>query len=309
MIRAQKVHRMRSGGWRVALVLVGALTLCVAQVPLRALAAALPPVLPPALVALEQKMDELKITTMRFSVQSKVSSPKAPHNTLGFLKLLFGDTRISGELTVSPPAANVTTDLFGHAFTIRQVGSASYFYLPQLARLDHGRPWVALGPGGLSELVTVNGHPLKPTAQAPAPEAPSVPALAQPPFTGVQKLIAKAREVRELGPGIVDGQPVTRFLAVLEPVHSIALRKRALIRAPRPRPATITVELSLAADGVPVLVIARTQAAAIDSVTTLEVSAVNVALVIEAPPASQTISLAEERQLERRYQRRHRRRK
>jgi hypothetical protein len=92
----------------------------------------------------------------------------------------------------------------------RSVGGTVYVYFGKLAGYDHGRPWVRLGRAGLAELFTVNGHPLRPSAKTTEPK------LAEPPFAALATSLAGAREVREQGPGTLDGLPVTRFLAILE---------------------------------------------------------------------------------------------
>jgi hypothetical protein len=43
------------------------------------------------------------------------------------------------------------------------------------------------------------------------------PGLTEPPFTGLRTALAGAEEVREAGTGTLYGQPVTNFLAILEP--------------------------------------------------------------------------------------------
>lgn len=165
----------------------------VAQTPV-----AVPPKVPPNLQALEQKMGELKVTSLRFSEQTSVTVPHGQSKILKLLKLLLG-TGISGEVTTSPTAGNVVLSLFGHPLTLRVVDGTTYFYLRALGRVDHGRPWVKLGPGGLAELFTVNGKHIK----APKTSKPKIgePALAEPPFEGLRHALAGAREVRELGAG------------------------------------------------------------------------------------------------------------
>src|ERR1700721_2357384 len=106
--------------------------------------------------------------------------------------------------------------------------------------------------GGLAELITVHGKHVK----APKPIEPKIgePALAEPPFEGLRKALAGSKEVRELGPGTLYGQPVTSFLAVLEPEQ---LKREHLASAARlelaaVQPPTATLEVSLAQSGLPV---------------------------------------------------------
>ena len=255
-------------------------------------------VLPAKLQALEQKIGELKVTSLRFSEKTSVTVPHGEGKILGLLKLLLGGG-ISGEETTSPPAGNVVLSLFGHPLTFREVGSTTYFYLRALASKDHGRPWVKLGPGGLAELITVNGKHVK----APKIAEPKIsePALAEPPFEGLRKALAGSKEVRELGPGALYGQPVMSFLAILEPeqLKREHLASAARLGLPAPQPSTATLEVSLTQDGLPVRTVITEHAKGTVISATVEIPAINFPLVIEPPPASQTITVRELRKLER----------
>jgi len=253
---------------------------------------------PPNLQALEQKMGELQITSLRFSEKTSITVPHGEGKILGLLKLLLGGG-ISGEETTSPLAGNVVLSLFGHPLTFREVGSTTYFYLRALAAKDHGRPWMKLGPGGFAELITVNGKHVK----APKIAEPKIgePALAEPPFEGLRKALAGAKEVRELDPGTLYGQPVTSFLAVLEPeqLKREHLASAARLGLPAPQPPTATLEVSLAQNGLPVRTVVTEHDQGTVISATVEIPAINFPLVIEPPPASQTITIRELRQLER----------
>jgi hypothetical protein len=263
------------------------------------------PVSLPNLQVLEQKMGELKVTSLRFSEKTSVTVPHGEGKILGLLKLLLGGG-ISGEETTSPPAGNVVLSLLGHPLTFREVDNVTYFYLRALASKDHGRPWVKLGPGGFAELITVNGKHVK----APATSEPKIgePALAEPPFEGLRKALAGAKEVREVGAGTLYGQPVTSFLAVLEPeqLKREHLASAARLGVPAAQPSTATLEVSLAQNGLPVrTVITEDDQGTVISVT-LEIPAINFPLVIAPPPASQTITVSQLRELERQARKRHR---
>ncbi|MGO9249222.1 MAG: hypothetical protein ACLP7W_11650 [Solirubrobacteraceae bacterium] len=269
----------------------------VAQTPV-----AVPPKVPPNLQALEQKMGELKVTSLRFSEQTSVTVPHGQSKILKLLKLLLG-TGISGEVTTSPTAGNVVLSLFGHPLTLRVVDGTTYFYLRALGRVDHGRPWVKLGPGGLAELFTVNGKHIK----APKTSKPKIgePALAEPPFEGLRHALAGAREVRELGAGTLYGQPVTSFLATLEPeqldrehLASAARLTPLPSPSPQPQPPTTTLEVSFAQNGLPVRTVITEHGQGTVISMTLAIPAINFPLVIEPPPVSQTIAIRKLRKLE-----------
>ena len=200
------------------------------------------------------------------------------------------DSTISGEVTITPPASEASLDFLGLKLTLREVDKTHYVYIRKLATVDHGRPWIRLGSGGLSELFTVNGHRLK-LRKSKLPKV-SEPALLEPPFGALDETLAGAREVRELGSGTVDGQPVTSCLAVLEPSQ---LKSEAVAR-PRawwcPTAAHDHAGSLVVPDGVPVRTVLVEQSKQLTESATLELPAVNFPLVIEAPPAAQTISLA-----------------
>jgi hypothetical protein len=266
------------------------------------------PPLPASLVVLEQKMDALKVTSMRFS--SGTSFAVRHGNLGGFSKLLklFLPSEVSGEETLSPQAGNFTLTLFGHPFELRVVGGTTYLDLAGRGRGPHHRYrhiWVKLGPGGLLEVFTVNGKHLKPRKTSKS--TVNQPALAEPPFTGLRKALAGAEEVREAGISTLDGQPVTSFLAILEPEqleHEKDLASTSR-RLPSPQPPMVTLETSLAQNGLPVRTVLTEHGEGLTVTATVSISAINFPLMIEAPPASQTISIARLRKLERRARRHH----
>jgi hypothetical protein len=180
------------------------------------------------------------------------------------------------------------------------VANTVYLYVPQIARLDRGRPWVKLGRGGLAELVSAHGHPPRPKPKVIKP-MPTEPKIAQPPFAVLAKLLAEAREVQELGPATVDGQPVTRFLAILDPAQlkSEPLATGARLSAP-PKPPTVTLEVALTESGLPIHILITAHDPGFTTTGSVDVPAVNFPLAIDAPPAGQTISIAQLRKLEKR---------
>jgi hypothetical protein len=301
-----------------AVVLASALA---AALALASLASAAAPagaaVLPAQLIALEQKMDELQITSIRFSEQTSVTLPNIKGGLGKLLRtfVLLLDTRESGEATLSPAAANLTVEIFGHPFEMRLVDGVTYLYIARLGAHDHGRPWIELGPNGFEELLTVNGRPVsshEPHLFSNGPQRIE-PTLAEPPFTKLQKALAGAREVSEAGQETIDGQPATRFVATLEPEQ---LRREALLSQepaplghrrltpPRQQP-TVTMEVWLAQDGLPVRTEIVDRAGKSSASAILEIPAIDFPLTIDAPPLAQTVTLAHLRALERRERRRH----
>jgi len=198
--------------------------------------------LPSGLPTLEQKMGELKISSLRFSLQKSVSVPPGDRELQRLFKLLGLDSRTSGEATTTPAAANVSLGFFGQTLSTRSVGNTVYLYFAKLAHYDHGRPWVRLGRGGLAELLRAHGHSRLPGAKTTEPK-PAEPKLAEPPFAALASTLAGAREVHELGLETVDGQSVTSFLAILEPAQ---LKSKSLASTssllPAAQPPSATLE-------------------------------------------------------------------
>ncbi|HEY1689488.1 MAG TPA: hypothetical protein VGF95_11575 [Solirubrobacteraceae bacterium] len=256
--------------------------------------------LPPSLVTLEQKMSQLMLSSLRFSLRTTVSLPHGERKVGKLLRLLGADSRISGEATTKPAAANLSLGLFGQKLTLRSVKGALYLQIHKLARHDHGRPWVKLGPHGLAELVTVNGHSVK-TGTGTTKPPQLEPQLAEPRFAALTKLLNGAGEVRELGPGMVDNQPVLRFLAILEPAQ---LESKALESTVQSAPTseseapTATLEVALSSSGLPLRTVIRVDSHRAKTTLTLNIPAANFPLEIEAPPARRTISVRRLREME-----------
>jgi hypothetical protein len=265
---------------------------------------------PANLLALEQKMGELKVTSLRFSEQTSVTVPHNERKLGSLLKLLLGaDSGTSGEVTTSSPASDVTLSFFGHPLTLRLVGGTTYLYFRALAAKDRGRPWIKLGHGGFAELITVNGKHAPPSKTA----GPKIgePTLLEPPFEGVRKVLSGAREVRELGSGTLYGQPVTSFLAILAPeqLEHEHLASAAQLRLPAPQPTTpqpptATMEVSFAQNGLPVRTVITEHSSETVTSATLDIPAINFPLTIEPPPAAQTITIQELRKLGRKARKR-----
>jgi hypothetical protein len=278
-----------------------------------------PPVIPPDLAALEQKMGELRVDTARFNVKTAVSGFKLPHGLGAILSLL--DLSVSGEASRSPSASNVTLKLAGHAAYFRQIGSKSYMYLPSFAPYDGGRPWIDTGSAEGGPLFGGSPGSLSDPVAGSQQEASPLEALTNVDdgFASLVKTVNKARTVSELGAGTVDGQSVLGFRAVLDPAafEPKPSRRPAVKGRPRlrvsPVKRTLGLEVFIAADGLPVrtgLTETTTSGKGLDlRVTeTIDLPEINFPLVIEAPPASQTITQARFAAIERKrheHRRRH----
>jgi hypothetical protein len=274
--------------------------------------------LPPDLLALEQKAAALQITSLRFTVATKLTERHPVRKLDKPFKAVGLDSTITGEETLNPPAANVTLGLFGVPLTFRIIGTSSWVYVRQLAPLDGGRPWVRLGPGGFAELVTIEGGGAPPHRGPPLAPSVGQPDFAQPPFAKLAATLAGASAVSELGAAIVDGVPVTRFLATLRPGqlesrHAVSRSRQviAVHQGIRPRalrrPAAkskLTLEVAFASTGMPVRIVLTQKMPDITTSATIDFPAVNFPLTITSPAAAETISVAELKALEAKEKRR-----
>jgi hypothetical protein len=272
-----------------------------ACLPATALASTPAPVtLPPDLVALEQKLGELKLTSLRFSVVTKLSGRHVSRETRKFFELFGLGSQITGEETLSPEAGEVTLSLFGQRMTLRVIGSSAWVSFPALIAHDGGRRWIALGPGGLVELFTLEEPAAAPSHPEPLKSTVGQPDYAEPPFTKLEQQLAGARELHELGPGTADGQSVTRFRARLRPAQLEAkkpspqlVRLRRRLHLPPPPTPKLTLEVAFAASGMPVRIVLAETLVGTTTTATVDFPAVNFPLTIEPPAAAETISIAE----------------
>jgi hypothetical protein len=272
-------------------------------------AATTPVVVPPDLQALEQKMLALKPTSERFSASIEIAEKPKVKGPVGGFNHIFGHASsvlvplltIAGEVSLGPPPeASFTASFLGLAISGRLIGSTLYTHEPFLSRLDGGRPWVEERHSSLARAL---GSPSSGPAATVGEPATS--------FASLVKLIAGAQSIVELGPANVDGQPATRFklaiptASLLKPAHS----RRARTRARRERKLfapLLHVELFLAETGLPVrtsLVLSARHGKG-DVVEQSDITAIDVPVIVQAPPAAETIEAAQLRRLLRRRARR-----
>jgi hypothetical protein len=264
-----------------------------------------PAAVPLDLQALEQKMLALKPTSERFAASIDVAEKPKVKGPVGGFNHIFGHASsvlvpliaVAGEVSLGPPpAASFTVSFLGIAISARLIGSTLYTHEPDLSRLDGGRPWV-------EERNTSLAQALGSQSNGPGGSA-GEPGTA---FASLAKLIAHAQSIAELGPASVDGVPVTRFklavpiAALQKPAHS----RRARARARRERKLfapLLRVELFLAETGLPVrtsvVVVARHGKGEV--IEQSDITAIDVPVLVQAPPAAETIEAAQLRRLLRR---------
>jgi hypothetical protein len=277
----------------------------------------LPPVpaaVPPDLQALEQKMLALKPSSERFALSVSVAEKPKVKGPAGGFNHIFGRASsvfvplltIAGEVSLGPPPeASFTASILGIAISGRLIGSTLYTNEPYLSRIDGGRPWVEGRDSSLAR--ALGGQSNGPTGSVAEPATG---------FAALAKLIAHAQSIAELGPANVDGVPVTRFklavpfAALQQPARS--RKSRALARRERKLFAPVLrVELFLAETGLPVrtsLVLAPRHGKG-ELIEQSDITAIEVPVTVQAPPAAETITAAELKRLIRRRARRHARRR
>ncbi len=290
----------------VATIAPGARASTSASAPPVALA---PATVPPDLQALEQKMLALKPTSERFSASIGVAEEPKVKGPVGGFNHVFGHASsllvplltVAGEVSLGPPPeASFTASFLGIAISGRLIGSTLYTDEPYVSRFDGGRPWVEERNQSL-------GHALGSSSLAPGASG----AESGSDFKGLSALIARARSIAELGPANVDGQPVTRFklsvpiAAIEQPGRSRKSRRAARIRHKLFEP-LLRIELFLAENGLPVrtsiVVIARHGKGEV--IAQSDITAIDVPVIVQAPPAAETITAAELKRLMRRHARR-----
>jgi hypothetical protein len=272
-------------------------------------AAVAPVAVPPDLQALEQKMLALKPTSERFSASISIAEKPKVKGPVGGFNHIFGHASsvlvpviaLAGEVSLGPPPeASFTASFLGISISGRLIGSTLYTHEPYLSRLDGGRPWVEERGSSLAQ--ALGAQSIGPGGSVGEPATG---------FTALVKLIAQAQSIAELGPANVDGQPVTRFKLAIpiaslqKPAHS----RRARARARRERKLfapLLHVELFLAETGLPVrtslVLVARHGKG--DLIEQSDITAIDVPVLVQAPPAAETIEAAQLHRLLRRRARR-----
>jgi hypothetical protein len=264
--------------------------------PLLASPSQLAAALPPELQALEQKMGQLQINTERYTqtlstvsrrtIAAKHGRPRArtKHTSSTFF----------GEVSLSPAEAELT-GAGGEPSDI-VIGSTAYLRIAAVARRDGGRPWVRMKDGNAALLFPDHAGSL-PSVEVNLGGTGSYARL-------IDLLATAVGPVDDLGPATVRGQQTTEFAATVEPlklIKGLSHKESALLDA---HPQRQKLEVFIAESGVPVRVVVAEEEHAAGSYLSLsistEVTAVEVPVVVNAPPPKETISQAQFKKLTRR---------
>ncbi len=252
-------------------------------------------VTPPALQSLEQKMLSLQLTSERFSASESLVGSFAPAGPLGGLGLDVAHAATSvpllsltGEASFIPQEASFQSSVLGLPISGRLIGSTLYVDEPFIAKFDGHRPWVQESNQNLEEVTGVELGTLGGGAGSGAEQA----------FGKLIEQLNNATSIQELGPMTIDDQATTAFSASLEldKVASLTSKqKRVLLKDLEP---VGRLEVFIAEDGLPVrtslaLTLRPKKGQHGELIEQSDVLAINVPVVVQAPPAAETITQAQ----------------
>ncbi|MGA2165273.1 MAG: hypothetical protein ABSH36_12490 [Solirubrobacteraceae bacterium] len=248
-----------------------------------------PASLPPALQALEQKMEQLQINSERYSraihSSETITTERRGRHGKRIKRRKHVPVSVTefGEASISPNEGQVFA---GHTRrpSLLAIGSSLYSYSAKVARMDGGRPWIRFdSPGAVSIAAVFPYHG----------ESKEVSLGGSGSYAGLINLLATAvGQVDAVGPVTVDGQQTTEFTATVEPlglIKGLSKKNLALIREHFP-PEQLEVFITEA--GVPLRVSSSMRLGSSTFSETTDILAVNVPVKVTRPPARRTISLA-----------------
>ena len=249
-----------------------------------------PTSLPPALQALEQKMEQLQINSERYSRTIRSTGTITTERRSRHGKRVSRRKHVSlsvterGEASLSPDEGQVF--IAGHTRrpSLLAIGSSLYSYSAKVARTDGGRPWIRLDSSGAVSVATVFPY---------HGEAREVSFGGSGSYAGLINLLATAvGQVEVVGPATIEGQQTTEFTATVEPlslIKGLSKKTLALIRGHFP---SEQLAVFITEAGVPLRVSSsmRLDSSAISETT--DILAVNIPVKVTRPPARRTISFA-----------------
>jgi hypothetical protein len=249
-----------------------------------------PAVVPPDLQALEQKMLALQLNSERFSVTLSVATSPVVKGPIGGFKHIFGHVSnvaevllsVSGEVSLAPQAASMQVSFLGLKSNVRLIGTTLYVEEPFIKRLDGGRPWVEERNQSLHGALE----------EGPAP--PGGVGSGPPGYARLIETVKSARSIQEIGAATIDGQATTAFKVSIDLTRLRTLsahQRHALAKVLKP---LATFELFIAEDGLPVRTreILHGRRHKGELITQSDTLAINIPVIVQPPPAAQTISEA-----------------
>jgi hypothetical protein len=284
MIAASAIHRPLSR----ALILAAALLAASAFAGSTASALAPTALIPPPLQVLEQKMEQLRINSERFSQVSRGYVLGSPNSSSSgkpehLIRTSLDGTAL-GEVSVSPAEGRLF--LNGRRTpSLIAIGSTTYRYRGPGKRFHGHRPWVrSQSPheSPVMQLLSMHGGgPLEVDAGGTGP------------FAGLLNLLSTAvGPVSVDGPVSIQAQPTTEFTAAVEPrllIKDLTTEDIARFNTDAP---IETLHIFLTQSGLPIRVLGVIQTQDLKATTAVEILAVNIPVHVGPPPAREIISLS-----------------
>jgi hypothetical protein len=233
--------------------------------------------IPAAVQPLVAKIEALPVTSERYMVVTHASGTKIVKLPGGKRRRVSRSVSTSaiGEASLAPLAAKLYKKGGSGQLSSVAVGSKVYIYSP--SRKHRGRPWLRLGGVSAATLFPFHGE------DNPAVE---VDAGGTGTYAELIDLLATANgAVTVAGSAVVDGQQTTVLKATVRPF--------ALIQGATSKEGNelaVQLEAFVTETGLPVRVTRSEHIEGISVSETTDVLAVNLPVVVKAPPASKTIS-------------------
>jgi len=186
----------------------------------------------------------------------------------------FSDTTATTEVRLSPPEFATSSGTGAQAVRERLTGGELYIELPGLAQVAHGRLWLR----GTPDQLGVSVSQLLDSAGL----VPDHPSSGLNSAASVTALLHDVSTLRELGPSVVNGEPVTEFLATISFAR--------LTGTPAPDAGNlgqnVDLQLYFAADG-----LLKRLSLNLDEIvqTTTDVLSDTVPVVVHRPPAREVV--------------------
>jgi len=248
------------------------------------------------MLALQIKSESFSLTE---SVEGPAGPPSGPFGQIGLVlahravsQVIVG---VTGQESFEPVEASFQDSVLGQKTNGRLIGTTLYIEAPAISRFDGGRPWVS-DPGQNLASSTGAGAGLLAGAPANASEQS---------FAKLTELLGLTDGITESPAQTVDGQATSVFKASIDLARISSLSspgKRTVLRHLQP---VADLQVYLAEDGLPVRIVLALKlkpehGRVYELVTQSDLLAIDIPVSVQAPPASQTISLHRLEQIEKR---------
>jgi hypothetical protein len=232
--------------------------------------------IPAAVQPLIAKIEALPVTSERYTVRTQASGTKTVKLPDGRRRRVSrsSSTSVTGEASLAPLAAKLYKRGDSGQLSSVAVGSKVYVYSP--SSKHKGRPWLLLAGVSAATLFPFHGQD-NPAVEMNAGGTGT--------YAELVDLLATANgAVTVVGSAVVDGQQTTELKATVRPL--------GLVQGTTSKQSgelTVQLEAFVTETGLPVRVVREERIEGISLSETTDVLAVNVPIVVKAPPAGKTI--------------------